>query len=57
MQREMMDKLLCAEDKAKLASTEKKMQEGMDRVSRACDNYDLTISTKKTEVMHLPAPR
>ena len=28
----------------------------MDRVSQACDNYDLTISTKKTEVVYQPAP-
>ena len=27
---------------------------GMEQVSLSCDNYDLTISTKKTEV-HLPA--
>ena len=28
----------------------------MYRVSQACDNYDLKISTKGTEVMHAPAP-
>ena len=28
----------------------------MDQVSQSCDNYDLTISTKKTEVVHQPAP-
>ena len=27
----------------------------MDQVSQSCDNYDLTISTKKTEVVHQPA--
>ena len=32
------------------------MQGAMDRISRACDNYDLTIKTKKTEVVHHPAP-
>ena len=25
-------------------------------MSEACDNFDLTISTKKTEVVHQPAP-
>ena len=25
-------------------------------MSQACDNYDLKISTKKTEVVHQPAP-
>ena len=33
-----------------------KMQRAMDQVSQSCDNYDLTISTKKTEVVHKPAP-
>ena len=33
-----------------------KMQRAMDQVSQSCDNYDLTISTKKTEVVHQPAP-
>ena len=28
----------------------------MDRVSQVCDNYDLTISTKKTEVVYQLAP-
>ena len=32
------------------------MQTAMDQVSKSCDNYDLTISTKKTEVVHQPAP-
>ena len=32
------------------------MQRAMDQVSQSCDNYDLTISTKKTEVVHQPAP-
>ena len=27
----------------------------IDQVSQSCDNYDLTISTKKTEVVHQPA--
>ena len=25
--------------------------------SQACDNYDITISTKKTDFVHRPAPR
>ena len=28
----------------------------MDRFSAACDNFGLTISTKKTEVMYQPGP-
>ena len=32
------------------------MQGAVDRMSKACDNFKLTISTKKTEVVHQPAP-
>ena len=28
----------------------------MDQGSQSCDNYDLTISSKKTEVVHQSAP-
>ncbi len=37
-------------------STGQKMQQGMDCFSRACENFGLTISTKKTEVMYQPVP-
>lgn len=47
---------LFADDCALNATTEQKMQHEMDCFSRACDNFGLTISTKKTEVMHQPAP-
>ena len=56
VQIDVLDELLYADDMAKNAKTEKKMQEAMDQVSKACDNYDLTINTKKTEVMYQPAP-
>ena len=32
------------------------MQGAVDRMSKACDYFQLTISTKKTEVVHQPAP-
>ena len=32
------------------------MQRAMDQVSQSCDNYDLTISKKKTQVVNKPAP-
>ena len=32
------------------------MQAEIDSFSTACDNFGLTISTKKTEVMFQPAP-
>ena len=47
---------LFAEDCALNASTESDMQESMDLFAKACDDFGLTISTKKTEVMHQPAP-
>ena len=47
---------LFADDMAKGAPTEEKMQKGVDQVSYSCDSYDLTISIKKTEVVYQPAP-
>ena len=41
---------------AKGAATEVKMQKCVDQVSDSCDNYDLTISIKTTEVVYQPAP-
>ena len=51
-----LDELLYADDMDKNASSEAKMQRAMDQVSQSCDNYDLTISTKKTEAVHQTAP-
>ena len=41
------DEFLFADDMAKGAPTEEKMQKGVDQVSDSCDSYDLTISIKK----------
>ena len=49
MQIEVLDELLFADDMAKDAPTEEKMQKGVDQVSDSCDSYDLTFSIKKTE--------
>lgn len=48
--------LLFADDCALNAPRETEMQHQMDRFSTGCDNFGLTISTKKTEVMYQPAP-
>ena len=48
--------LLFADDCALSAQSERAMQEAMDRFSTACNNFGLTISTKKTEVLYQPAP-
>ena len=47
---------LFADDCALNASDEQEMQAEMDSFSAACNNFSLTISTKKTEVMFQPAP-
>ena len=39
------------------SNTEAEMQQCVNNFSIACDNFRFTISTKKTEVMHQPAPR
>ena len=50
-------KLLFADDCALNSNTEAEMQQFVNHFSRACDNFGFNISTKKTEVMHQPAPR
>ena len=34
----------------------RRCKKGVDQVSDSCDSYDLTISTKMTEVVYQPAP-
>ena len=48
--------LLFADDCALNAKTQDKMQHQLDLFANACDNFGLTISTKKTEVLFQPAP-
>ena len=47
---------LFANDCALNAASEAAMQHSVDKFAKACNNFGLTISTKKTEVMHQPAP-
>ena len=47
---------LFADDCALNASTETDMQCSVDKFAKACTDFGLTISTKKTEVLHQPAP-
>ncbi len=49
---------LHADDRALNVSSESETQYHMDKVSAACDNFDLTISSKKieTEVLHQTSP-
>ena len=49
----MLDEFFFADDMAKGAPREQKMQKGVHQVSDSCD---LTISIKKTEVVYQPAP-
>ena len=55
MQTEVLDEFFFADDMAKGALTEEKMQKGVDLVPDSCDSYGLTISIKKTEVVYQPA--
>ena len=56
VQTEVLDEFLFADDMAKGAPTEEKMQKAVGQVSESCDSYDLTISTKKTEMVYQSAP-
>ena len=56
VEEESVRDLLFADDCALNDATEAQMQQSMDCFSTACDNFGLTISTKKTEVLHQPAP-
>ena len=49
--------LLFADDCALNSNTEAEMQQCVNHFSRFCDNFGFTISIKKTELMHQPAPR
>ena len=46
VQTEMLDAFLFADDMAKGAPTEEKMQKGVDQVSDSCDSYDLNQHQK-----------
>ena len=48
---EVLDEFLFADDMAKGAPTEEKMQKDVDQISGSYDNYDFTISIIKTEVV------
>ena len=56
VQIEIIRDFLFADDCALNSSTEADMQQSVDLFSAACSNFGLTISIKKTEVMHQPAP-
>ena len=56
VQTEVLDEFLLADDMARGAPTEEKMQKGAYQVSDSCDSYEFTISIKKTEVVYQPAP-
>ena len=47
VQTDVVDKLLYADDLAEKAKSEEKMQGAVDRISKECDNFQLTISTKR----------
>ena len=56
VQTKVLDEFLFADDMAKGALTEEKMQKCVDQVPDSCDSYDLTVSIKKTGMVYQPAP-
>ena len=52
----IVNEFLFVDDYALNATTKANIQNSVDKFSVACDNFSLTISTKKTEVAHQPAP-
>ena len=56
MQEDIARDFLFADDCALNAGTEPDMQGSVDQFSKACDDFGLTISIKKTEVLHQHAP-
>ena len=56
IQTDVVDELLYADCVTKNVLTEK-MQETMDRVSQACDSYELKIRKKKIEIGYLESPK
>ena len=55
MKTDIVNKFLFIDNYALNTTTKANMQNSVDKFSVACDNFGLTISTKKTEVMHQPA--
>ena len=56
VQKDIARDFLFADGCALNTGTQSNMQESMNRFAKACDDFGLTISIKKTEVMYQPAP-
>ena len=56
MSTDSINDLLFADACSLNATSETEMQRSVNIFSEACNNFGLTIRTKKTEVMHQPAP-
>ena len=54
--KDTINDLLFADDCALNATSEADMQQCTNKFSEACDNFGLTINTKKTEVMYQSPP-
>ena len=57
VQKDIAHDFLFDDDFALNAGTQSIMQKNLNRFAKACDNFGLTISIKKTEVMYQPAPK
>ena len=56
VQKDIARDFLYADDCALNTGTQSNMQESMNRFAKACDDFGLTISIKRIEVMYQPAP-
>ena len=52
VQTDVQDELLYADDMAKNASSEAKMQKAMDQVSQSCDYYYLTAQSAQKRQLY-----
>ena len=53
---DIINDFLFADDCALNADTKNGMQHSVDLFSNTCDNFGLTNSTKKTQIVHQPVP-
>jgi len=56
VKRDTINEFLFADDCALNSTSADIMQQNVDKFSEACTDFGLTISIKKTEVLHQPAP-
>ena len=54
VQTEVLDEFFFADDITRMLQQKRRCKKGVDQVSDSCAGYDLSISTKTTEVVYEP---